>query len=96
MPEDMYDDGGDTAVETPPAETEKEESTDKEGAATATLPREFFGDKTLEPGKRCEVEIQRVMDDQVLVSKVPESEYGKGKEEVAEAPESSGTDDMME
>jgi Zn-finger nucleic acid-binding protein len=38
------------------------------------LPKSFFGDKELEPGSRCEVEIVRVNEDDVEVKYVPHSE----------------------
>lgn len=77
MAEDLYDDGA--GMEEPGAvapEAAPEPEKDSEGgAATSLLPKDFFGGKELKPGVRCEVEVARVTDGQVLVKKVPESEY---------------------
>lgn len=72
-----YDDSG-----TEPAEPRKDK-----GEATELLRRSFFGDKELKPGTRCEVEVVRVMDEQVSVKKVPESEYRDEDEELTEDSE---------
>lgn len=93
----MYEDNNATMPQEGADDTSEKSSAKDSGAATAVLPKDFFGDKTLEAGKRCEVEIQKIMDDQVLVSKVPDSEY-KDKESGEPpdtAPESS-SEDMMD
>lgn len=87
MANDLYDDGGDDASSAP---TEEQ---DKEGEATSLLPKSFFGDKAVEKGKRCEVEITAIYDDQVQVTKVPESDYKDEPEEVAATSE---VDTLME
>jgi hypothetical protein len=74
---DNYDDdGGGVAAAAEPAAAGKES---EEGAPDTLLPKSFFGGEELKPGMRCEVEIVRVMPDQVMVKKVAESEYA-GKE----------------
>lgn len=85
---DLYDD----APEGNPGPSKSDKS---EGAATALLPKDFFGDKTLEPGTRCEVEVSRVLDDQVQVTKVPESEYKGEEPDDMPAPSESEMDAMM-
>lgn len=75
--DNLYEDGGET--------TPKKGNDD--GGATALLDKTFFGDKELKPGVRCEVEITRVMDDQVMVKKVPESEYKSSTDTEGEIPE---------
>lgn len=62
---DMYADVQSEA----PAETK-----DDSGSNTALLPKEFFSGKELEVGGRCEIEIVRVMDDQVLAKYLPHTE----------------------
>jgi len=90
---DPYDDSStDTATETPAED--KGDSAKDEGAATALLDKDFFGDKELKPGTRCEVEVDRVLDDQVQVHKVPESEYKDADE--AKESSSPSADDMMD
>jgi len=80
MPDDYYGGGADETPEVAPEETPEEQ-----GANVALLPKEFFQGKELAVGSRCEVEIQKVEDDQVLVSYVPHSE----DEESAELPRNS-------
>lgn len=92
MPNDLYDDGG-VAEEPAAASPPEKESSNDEGAAEALLPKEFFGGKELKPGSRCEIEIVRVTDDQVIARKVPESEY-RDTEDETPAPESAMSDMM--
>ena len=90
MAEDLYDDGGgsDSATIESPAEKPSEK---KEGAATGLLSKDFFGGKELKPGTRCEIEVDRILDDQVMVRKVPESDYSKPEESMMPAE----SEDMM-
>lgn len=66
---DLYSDGQSEA----PAETK-----DDSGSNDSLLPKEFFQGKELEVGSRCEVEITRVLSDQVLVKYVPHTEDESG------------------
>lgn len=92
MGDDLYDDGG--GMNSPAvSENPSEQSEESDGAPESLLPKSFFGDKELEPGKRCEVEIVRVEEDQVLVKKVPESEYSSNEEE---APPRGEMESMMD
>jgi len=90
---DIYDDGGsDTATETPA----EEKSTKDEGAATGLLSKSFFGEKELKPGDRCEIELDRVFDDQVQVHKVAESDYKDAKDKDEMMASGPMQDDLMD
>lgn len=78
MPTDYYSDTDDSDSAGVDVENSEESKTDK-GAATALLPKDFFGDKELKPGTRCEIEVTRVLEDQIEAKKVPQSEYRKGE-----------------
>jgi hypothetical protein len=76
VPDDPYSDGESTVEEVETTETDNPETKPKDdGAATELLSKSFFGDKSLKPGTRCEIEIVRVTDSQVIARKVPDSEY---------------------
>lgn len=85
MPDDIYDDAG--MSESAPEKAEPESNSS--GSPEELLSRSFFGDKELEIGKRCEVEIVKLMPDQVLVKKVPDSEYKEKPEPMMERDEVS-------
>lgn len=75
--DDPYSDGESTEVEE--VETKEEPAPETkpkdDGAATELLSKSFFGDKELKPGTRCEIEIVKVTDSQVIAKKVAESDY---------------------
>jgi len=75
--DDPYSDGdAPEPEEVEQQETENPETKPKDdGAATELLSKSFFGDKTLKPGTRCEVEIVKITDSQAIVKTVPESDY---------------------
>lgn len=77
--EDPYSDG-----ESPEPESEEKESKEEaapetkpkdDGAATELLSKKFFGDKVPKVGDRCELEVVRVTESQVIAKKVAESDY---------------------
>lgn len=68
--DDLYSDS-----ESPP------EAKDDSGSNEALLPKEFFEGKPLEVGGRCEIEIVRVMDDQVLAKYRPHTDDQPRKSE---------------
>ena len=92
----MYSDSGDSTPS--PAASKPEgsgEDEQKEGdTATALLPKSFFGSKPLEPGTRCEVEIEKVHEDEVQVSYVP-MDKSKDKESPARDSAPDEMDTMM-
>lgn len=90
MAQDLYDDGA--GMESPGAVDSQEPKPSENGEATALIDKAFFGDKELKPGVRCEIEVQKVMDGQVLATKVPESEYKEATEPSAARDE---VDEMM-
>lgn len=62
-----------------PVEDKEREESDEE---TALLPKSLFGDKELEPGKQCKVEIVAVYDDEVEVKYVPHDDSESDDEEM--------------
>lgn len=52
-----------------------------ENAPTALIPKSFFGGKNLMPGKECEIRVEQVMEDQVSVSYVSDSEEESERDE---------------
>lgn len=84
----MYEDAPDTPVPAPeePAETPVDEEAPKgDEPKTALLPRSLFGTKDLAPGKRCQVEIVSVLEDEVQVKYVShDSKKRSGMEEMME------------
>ncbi len=79
----------------PKADREVSESDKpKNDKATFLIPKNVFGDKTLEPGTRCEIEVTRVLDDQVEAIKVADSEYRDEGEEM-EVEEVDEVDELM-
>lgn len=80
MADDLYEDGDEAS----PAKSKDE------GAATALLPKDFFPE-TPEVGKICKVRVERLTDEQAVVSYVKDEK----KSEPEEAPEME-TDAEME
>lgn len=74
----------------PRATPEKSEGEEAK-AETALLPKSFFQGKELEIGSRCEVEIERVLDEEVEVRYV---EHDKAKEPI-EAAEPASEDESL-
>lgn len=86
---DLYDDSG---SDSPSESREKRE----EGAATSLLPKSFFpSDKDLEVGSTCKVRVEKIMDDQVLVS-YAKSEEKTDDDDTEEVVETSDVEMMME
>jgi hypothetical protein len=79
----MYDDQpmGGPGKQDMGADQKREQQDDQE---TAVLPKGFFQGKDLSPGTECKVKIERVMDNEVMVSYVPHD--GDGEEDAAPAP----------
>jgi len=91
--EDFYSDGSESSE---PATTETTTKPDAGEEHTALLPKSFFGSKELEPGKRCQVEIEKVYGDEVQVSYVPPTSKSEPPKETAPAPEPDSMASMME
>jgi hypothetical protein len=98
MSDDLYSDGGDTAVaeetesETTTEETAAEsDSKSSESGSPGLLPKGFFQGKDLKPGTICKIKVEKLTDGQALVSYVP---HGT-KDEDVEVEETSELDEMM-
>lgn len=70
-------------------------SDDESTGQTGLLPKSFFGDKPLDPGTICSVEIVKAYDDQVEVRYVPHDESDEPIEEEAIAEEAPADEMMM-
>ena len=96
MSDDLYSDGGDTAVmEETESETTEEtapesDSKSSESGSPGLLPKDFFQGKTLTPGTICKVRVDKVTDGQVLIHYIPHEE----KESEVES-ESSEIDELL-
>jgi len=83
--ENYYDDAATTAAAPAP---EAETSNGAEESNVALLPKSFFpGDKDLTPGSVCQVRVEEVQEDQVLVSyQHDESQAAAQEAPAVEAP----------
>lgn len=72
--EDYYGGSSPSTTDDAPA-SDDSSSSDKMDAETSLLPKSMFGDKDLEPGHICKVEIVKTYGDQVEVKAVP-GDYG--------------------
>ena len=78
----------------PVAETKDNNS--KDDSKTGLLPKSFFGDKSLEPGKVCKVEIEHVYEDEVSVRYIPHSEAKEDDKEPEEPEETAAEPESEE
>lgn len=96
--DDLYSDGGDTAVaEETKSETTEETESDapaksSESGSPGLLSKGFFQGKDLKPGTICKIKIEKLTDGQALVSYVPHE--SKDDDEV-EVKETSEVDELM-
>lgn len=92
---DYYDEGPDREG-APDADDQAQVQDESETETqTALLPKSFFLEKDLDPGVRCEVEIDRVLEDEVQVHYVPHDDLSpEKKEEYAEEPTEETPDEM--
>lgn len=81
MADDMYDE---EASQTESGDTESSEENADTSEDTALLPKSFFPNKQLEPGKVCKVKVDEVYEDEVMVSYVQHEGDSEDKEEVKE------------
>ncbi len=87
--DDMYDDAG--GGEATAAESSKP---DKEGAATALLPKSFFPEPP-EVGKVCKITVTKIFDDQAQVEYVKSEPKEEEVDEEMEAAPEEPMSDMM-
>lgn len=96
MPDDLYSDGPEAEMpaeaEAPPEEAAPEAEASE--GPVGLLPKEVFGDKPLEVGSRCEIEIERVMDNQVQIKVLPH-QYGDEAEPAPDAPADAEMAELM-
>lgn len=74
--DDYYDSDLDQAIA-----VEREKPSDKDNTRTALLPKSFFPGESLEVGKRCTIEVQKIMPEEVMVRYVEHEEEPEETEE---------------
>lgn len=77
--DDPYSDSDSPEPESEEKESKEESAPETkpkdDGAATELLSKKFFGDKPIKVGDRCELEIVKITDSQVIAKKVAKSDY---------------------
>lgn len=66
----------------------KPEDTQEQGSPqTAVVPKEVFGSEELKPGQVCKFKVSRVMDKEVLLTKLPYDQSDESSEDEEAPPE---------